>query len=266
MAAKRSARYPYQWHDGTWHSTPQAPPRVNPVKPIVRPRPAKPAVGPRPSLGARTLPPDAQYEADIATAQRQLPVTQAGLVQQRTGTLADYGYSEAGWNPATGMGTGLAFNPHDPFSKAALLKKTYDASRASTGQTMGAGGQLYSGAYQQAQDIGNREQLGAEDALQKSLVSWLAENTGAYTQAGLDEQTAEMQAAGGRMDRLADNPLYSPEATGTLRPAAKKAVAPRPRSVPKLVARPGGRGVTTTTRRNKRGQKVTTYTRAVRTP
>jgi hypothetical protein len=49
---------------------------------------------------------------------------------------------------------------------------------------MGSGGGLYSGAYQQAQDIGNRGQVQAESALHDSLFSFLGRNTARSSRPG----------------------------------------------------------------------------------
>lgn len=200
-----------------------------------------PPVGPLPSLGARALPPDAQYESDIAGAQQNRATTVANLTQQRQGQLAGLGYTESNVDPNTGVGT-LAFNPNDPFSKAALLKRTYDASRARTGQQMAAGGQLYSGGYQQAQDITNRDQLQSEDAMQRSLLGYLAQNTGARTAARTGYENAAMRAAADRMGRIDTNPLYSPEAAGKLKPKAKPKPKPKPKAAPKVTPRTAARG------------------------
>jgi len=208
-----------------------------------------PPVGPLPSPGARTLPPDAQYETDIANAQQTRATSLANLTQSRQAELTGAGYTETNVDPNTGVGT-LAFNPNDPFSRAALLKKTYDESRARTAQTLGAGGQLYSGAFQQAQDIGNRGQLQAEDAQQRALLGFLAQNTAGTTTARTNYDLAAIRAASARLGRIDTNPLYSPEATGTLKkkatkkpakpkkPAAPKVLGPKPSTVKKSVTKP----------------------------
>lgn len=287
MAAKRSAQYPYQWHDGTWHSTPTAPPRVNPVASINPPKPVN-VKPPKPSVpkvapvmattSAQALPPDAIYQDDVALAEQRRAQTETALRGNRRGQLASTGYTETNIDPDTGVGT-LAFNPHDPFSKAALLKRTYDASRARTAQQMGSGGGLYSGAFQQAQDMGNRAQLQGEDALQRSLFSFLGQNTAATKQAPIDEQFAGIKADSARMGRLDQNSLYDPSEASPVvkRPVVKKPVVKpkggigkavkvtqKPKSAP-LTAKPGGKKVVTTTKTKPKG-KVVTHTRSVKRP
>lgn len=243
------------------------PPVAKPVvKPVVKPKPVKP-VGPQPTLSAQAMPPDAIFQGDVAAAASKRTQTEAALRQARQGQLIGAGFSETNVDPNTGVGT-LAFNPNDPFSKAALLKKNYDASRARTAQQMGAGGGLYSGAFQQAQDIGNRGQVQAESALHDSLFSFLAQNTGATKQAASDEQVAGIRADAARMGRIDTNPLYEPsDAT----PAVKKAPAkpkkatttkPHPQT---LLAAPHAPKVTRTVKRTPKGKRVT-YTRSVNRP
>jgi len=185
-------------------------------KVVVKASATKPAATPAAPVGAAAspynvsnLPPDAAYEGVVAGATRTRdtllgPGGVGGtLGAARTQGLGDYGFTE-------GAGGQLAFDPNNPFSKAALLKKSYDQNRRSTGQSMGAGGQLYSGAFQNAQDLVNRNQLQGEDALQKSLVGFLARNTQARTQAGTDYETTVAGAAGDRVGRFQTNPLYNP--------------------------------------------------------
>jgi hypothetical protein len=166
-------------------------------------------VAPQYSLSA--LPPDASYEAAIAALQRQRDDQITQLAQARTQNLLDYGFKEG----PNGM---LTFDPNNPLSKAAQLKKAYDTNRRSTANQLAAGGQLYSGARQNALDLVSRNQLGAEDQMQKSLASFLARNTQSRTGALTGYETAAGQVYGDRVGRFQSNPLYDP-ATGALMPA-----------------------------------------------
>ena len=148
----------------------------------------------------------------------------AGLAQQRTQGFGSYGFTEGAVDPTTGL-TGIGvFDPNNPFSKAALLKKTYNTNRARAAQTMGSSGQLYSGAFQNQQDLVNRGQLQDEDALQKSLIGFLAENQTARERAQDTYHERVAGAHGERIGRLesGENPLYSPAAPA---PAAAPTVS-----------------------------------------
>jgi hypothetical protein len=140
------------------------------------------------------LPVDATYDSEMGALGMTRDQGLAAATGERTRGLAEYGFTESAFDPATQTMGALAFDPNNPFSKASLLKKSYDTSRRSTGQSMGAGGQLYSGAYQNAQDLVNRDQLGGEDSLQKSLIGFLAGNSGQRTQAQTDFELGAGQA------------------------------------------------------------------------
>lgn len=172
--------------------------------------PSAPAL---PAYSTSNLPPDASYDAQIASLQRQRADQLAQVTQARTGTLTDYGFTE-------GPNGALAFDPRNPFSKAALLKKAYDTNRRSTGQSMGAGGQLYSGAFQNAQDLVNRNQLQSEDAMRKAIIGFLAQNTRQRASAGTNYELAAQQAEADRIGRFQTNPLYDPAASAPDAPGA----------------------------------------------
>jgi hypothetical protein len=176
---------------------------ARPVAPVNYTPPPAPAPVAAPQYSVSNLPPDATYDQLVGAYQKQRDDTLAAVTQQRTSTLGDYGFTE-------GPGGALAFDPNNPRSKAALLKQTYDTNRRATGQSMGAGGQLYSGAYQNSQDLVNRNQLGSEDSLQKSLINFLAQNTGQAKTARTNYETNAATAYGDRVGRFQSNPLYDP--------------------------------------------------------
>jgi hypothetical protein len=148
---------------------------------------------------------DPAYNAAQIAAYNQREATLASLSQQRTSGLGDYGFQETNIDPTTGVGTPV-FDPNNPFSKAALLKQSYDRSRRTSGQTMAAAGQQYAGAFQTQQDYVNRQQLQGEDTLQKSLIRFLAANTQRRKQAGESYQGTVNQAAAEAAARFANNP------------------------------------------------------------
>jgi hypothetical protein len=249
--------------------TPPPPPTARP--PVARP-PVKP-VGLAATPAAQAMPPDATFQADIGAAHQRRTQTEAAVNQNRQAELIGAGFTETNIDPKLGVGT-LAFNPNDPFSKAALLKKNYDASRARTAQQMGSGGGLYTGAYQQAQDIGNRGQVQAESALHDSLFSFLSRNTGAFKQAGSDEELAGIRADSDRMGRIDTNPLYEPSDAKPAPAPAPKAPPARPvapKSAPvrphpqTLLAAPHAPKVKRTVKNTRKG-KVVTHTRTVNRP
>lgn len=189
--------------------------------------PAAPGAPAPPQGRTGPLPPDPIYDASLNRIAAQRDQQTAALKTQRVGELADYGYNE-------GPGGSLSFDADNPFSKASLLKRLHDTQRRSVGQSMAAGGQLYAGAYQNAQDLSSRNQLQAQDSLQKSLASFLASNRAATTNAGIDYQTRAEVLGGERAARIDTNPLYEPsiQAPGAAPPKARPK-APKP-TKPKL--------------------------------
>lgn len=184
-----------------------------------RPAAAAPATPPR-----AALPPDASYEAQLAALAQRRDSTVTSLGQQRQQGLLDYGYTES----APGQ---IAFDPTNPYSQAAILKRNYDQSRAGNTNSYAAAGQLYSGALQNAQDETNFQQGKASDTLQKGLLAFLANNTQAGFGAGADYNLGAGQALGDAIDRAPNNPAYNP-VLNTPAPAASKATTAGMQSIP----------------------------------
>lgn len=187
--------------------------------------PARAPVAPPAAAPAAALPPDASYEATIAGLASRRDSTVAGLGQQRQQGLLDYGYTEG----APGQ---IAFDPTNPYSQAAILKRNYDQARAGNTNSYAARGQLYSGALQNAQDESQFRQGQASDSLQKGLLAFLANNTQAQFGAGSDYNLGAGQALGDAIGRAPGNPAYNPVLSAAPTPAAAtKATAGGPKVV-----------------------------------
>jgi len=180
--------------------------------------PAAPAAA-VPQYNLFNLPPDASYDQALALLQRQRDEGLAGIIGERARSLSDYGFHEG----PTGT---LTFDANNAFSKAAIMKKTYDTNRRATGQSLASGGQLYHGSFQNAQDLVNRNQLQSEDALLKNVQAFLARNTGQQKEARTNYELAAGQAYGDRVGRFQNSPLYDPAAAGPAPAAAAPAAAP----------------------------------------
>lgn len=178
----------------------------------------------RPSAAApatpSVLPPDPGYDATRAALASKRDQTISGLQGQRASTLLDYGYTE---QPGAGS---LSFDAQNPFSRAAQLKLRYDQARNGANTSYAARGQLYSGALQNARNELNRQQAGAEDSLQKSLLAFLAQNTGQQSGAQSDFELGDAQALSQRLANAASNPLYQPAVAGETPVVASPGDAP----------------------------------------
>lgn len=208
-------------------------------KPGVPPGTAPAATPPAPTAGA--MPPDAQLEADIFGLGRQRDVSLGNIGAGRVQGLAEYGYNEGAIDPTTGYGA-LSFDPNNPFSKASLLKRNYDTQRRTAAQSMGSTGGLYSGAFQTAQDVTNRNQLQDTDVLQKSLAAFLAQNTGQRAQAQVDYETGVGRAQGEAVGRFGTNPLYGPTAGEGDTATAQQAIAGKATAGPIVTNKLGHKG------------------------
>ena len=181
-------------------------------QPVRAPRPVTgvPAAGATASTVAVTpysvsnLPPDADWAATVGLLQRQRDENVAAVAGERTRTLSDYGFQE-------GPGGALTFDPNNPFSKASLLKKTYDTNRRSTAQSLAAGGQLYSGASQNAQDLIGRNQLQAEGAQWEALQAFVASTTGRRARSAWLRRWTQASLKRAVQDTLREPHVRSPE-------------------------------------------------------
>jgi hypothetical protein len=320
MADKKSDKNPHKWPDGSYHSIPwtqsrrfeqskAGPGEIKVVGPNntfipvsqhdfgygpgvlgpggVPPTGAAPtgsaetAPGPAGPVKSSTLPVDPLFTEEESTLGATKTSGLAAVTGERGRGLSEYGFTET--EPGAGKEYGdLAFDPNNPFSRASLLKRTYDVNRQGTGNQMGARGQLYAGAYQTAQNQLNYNQLGAEDTLQNSLIAFLAGNTAKKTQVGTDFNLGMIRATGDRTARAKDNPLYDPTAppagaaAAATAPTSATTNTPTPVKPPQgaltpgktlppvtssLTTGPGVKGV-----KKKRKGNVITYTNSVKGP
>jgi hypothetical protein len=179
------------------------------------PAPAKPAApaAPAPTTFANRppaqLPVDPSYEGQVAALARNRDDTLLSLAAQRAQNLQEYGFTEA----PTG---GVAFDPSNPFSRAALLRKNYQESKQGTQTGYAARGQLYAGALQTAQAANDTGFNQNENSLERALLGFLANNQGAQNRARSSYETSVAQAMADRVLRaqqdLANNPPVVPDA------------------------------------------------------
>lgn len=179
MASQKSAKYPYQWLDGSWHSEPwvqhqgqiagnqQAQGALmnygrsgGPQSPAALPGfpggpPAPAAQAPAPVV---PLPPDPNLELAKLQAGMNIGLSGAEGAWQ-TGQLQRSSGFDASGNLVTG---GADYNP---FSQAMLLQDAYKHSKAGTNTGYAAQGQLYSGAYGRAQARNDTNYAQGFDAL-----------------------------------------------------------------------------------------------------
>jgi hypothetical protein len=158
------------------------------------------------TVATSTLPPDPTYDMQIGTFGKTRDDTIAGLVQQRGAGLQAYGYTE---DPTTHA---IAFDPNNPYSQAALLRKHYQQAKTGNTTSYAASGQLYAGSLQNAQNASTDQFNAGDNAIKQAVINFLANNTTAQKTAGDTYDYNAGLAAGDRVGRVPDNPLYAPVA------------------------------------------------------
>jgi hypothetical protein len=161
--------------------------------------------------GPSTPPPDPVYLATVAGNQSSHDITAADLARDRKNAFLNYGYTQ----DAAGN---LTFDPTNPFSQAALLKRSYDQAQTGNTNSYAARGQLYSGALQNAQNESGFQYQAGSDRLTKALTDFLARNTSAAGQNDTSLELANGQAAGASLQAAPDNPLYQPDGSAPAAP------------------------------------------------
>jgi hypothetical protein len=149
---------------------------------------------------------DSAYNNAISNIGTNTANLLGNLKGQAIGLEQDYGINGPGfdptsYDPANPTG-GFSIDPNvdvsNPFSRAALLKKAFDTAHRGDGNRMAASGQLYSGAYQNAQNADTFNYNAGTDSLLKDFGSrfgglygqWLNNNVAASGQTSQADQDA----------------------------------------------------------------------------
>ena len=215
----------------------------------VRYKPPKLGLSPGQAQGQPTAPAqrpvDPIYDQTIGGLQKRRDDTLAGLTQQKVGTLADYGYG-ATFDPTSGDVTGLSFDPANPFSRAALLRRNYQQAKTGTANSLASRGQLYSGAMANAQNANDFGYLQGENSLQGALTQTLIGIAQRGRGAGTDYELGGAQAGAESVNRAIAQDTgvqaFAGQATPPAPPAPSASAATTPpRSPAKNRRRPAGR-------------------------
>lgn len=108
----------------------------------------------------------------------------------------------------------------NPFSRAALLKRSYQQHQAGNTNSMAARGQLYSGALQNAQNETTRQNLQGQDALTKQAGDTIGGYYGQWLGAQQSAGQQGIDAAGAAASRNANTPADPALAAPVSTPAA----------------------------------------------
>jgi hypothetical protein len=192
-------------------------------KPASAPPSAPSGGSPSSSTGAPAsfgLPPDPAYQAAIGALQGSRDNTEAGLAQQRAAGLSAYGYTE---DPNTHA---IAFDPNNPYSQAALMRKRAEQAKTGNTTSYAAAGQLYAGSLQNAQNANTDQFNQSNDALTKAVQNFLAQNTIAANAAGDAYNSGAAGALGDSVARASAAPAVGPPAIDPATAGLKFGLAP----------------------------------------
>lgn len=156
-----------------------------------------------PGPGTVPLPPDPLYDREVGGLTAQHSNAIGDLKGNRVRTLIDFGYTE-------GSPGQIAFDPNNPYSRAALLQRRHDQAQTGLTNRYAAMGQLYAGSLQNAKNAENFQYGASSDALGKALINFLANNTSGQQTADTNYQLGLGAALGNRLGRLGSNPLLNP--------------------------------------------------------
>lgn len=211
MADKKSAKYPFRWSDGSWHSRAQRTSigssgskattvtgtQVGTPKPLpstggvqapagrvggTEVRPPAPAGGGGATGGAAAAAPPpidprlvAAYNNRVSANNTSYDATVGGYKDEEDRAATGFGFNitrDAAGNPF--YDGSLAINPQDPFSKMGLLQRSYEQQRTGTSNSYASMGQRNSGAYERM--VGENADVNKQnqDSLSKAFAELIA--------------------------------------------------------------------------------------------
>jgi hypothetical protein len=175
------------------------------------------------------LPVDPFYDAAVGGANRNFAAELAQAQYQRGQLGQAYGL---GVDP-----TGNVFEDvSNPYSRAATLQQLYDQSKRGSSTSMAAQGQLYSGAFQNAQNDLAQSHGRSRDAMIREFMAARDALTGRELGAGNARQDALAQAGSDAVMRAVANrpdPLSVPAVAAPVLPRAPAPVKPRKPTKPR---------------------------------
>lgn len=169
------------------------------------PPPAPPAPKPAPHM-----PWDAQFELASAGAEKGYGDKQAYLGSKRLITQQGYG-----------MDPGFNDYANNPFSRAALLRQSFDSATRGTTNSYAAGGHLYSGALHNAQGANRSSYDQNYDSLNREYLTDLGDIDREGAQA-LEDREGKINDAGWQRLQTAQSQPLEPETSPKVKQKAKQ--------------------------------------------
>lgn len=170
---------------------------------------------------------DSTYNNAISGLQGNLKNFGASLTGAGNTLMADYGitgpaFDPYNFDPAKNTPDNFAVDTTNPYSRAALYKKSYDQASSGDGNRMAAQGQLYSGAYQNAQNADTANLNQNNNALLTDFAGQYGGLYGKWLNAQGTEQTGEGDATSAAIGRWTASGAPGPTPTVPQVNAAKQ--------------------------------------------
>jgi hypothetical protein len=159
VASQKSAQYPVQWADGSWHSKPQD---TRAAQQAARDQQTTYVTGVAQQAAANRPAPQPYDPAAAATALsagRNVALGNNEATYQTQQTGYDLGYNPDGTS-----------NAANPYSQAQLLQNSYHRQQLGTTNSMAAQGQLYSGSTLNARAADDRGYSQGDAALRQQAL------------------------------------------------------------------------------------------------
>jgi len=179
---------------------------INPNHPNYVPRRLPNAIGnnqpartpgtPGPAAATTSAPAAAPYSAAPWDSAEQL--SDAGADAKYNNALLNLGYKKTAYGQEYGLDPGYNDYKANPYSRAALLEQTYQRANRASGNSLAAGGQLYSGASQNAEtynrEHNSQERNALEGSYRKALQGIVEEEAGAKATREEEKAAAKWKA------------------------------------------------------------------------
>lgn len=174
--------------------------------------------------GGSSQPVDPQLDADLGSANRNRSQQMISLAAERASLGSNYGF---GVNAQGGVYDDLS----NPFSRAAVMQLMIDRSKLGAATSMGARGQLYSGAFQDEQNRVTTDGQRSRDALIREFLSASGSITQRELQASNNFDDASAAARAASIQRTLANRPDPASVAPYVAPTTPKTAAPPFKSV-----------------------------------
>lgn len=176
------------------------------------------AVAPPPApTPVQTVTTPAQFAPYDPENDPAVQAARAAAASRRTSQLADIAGQRDRLNRDIGISQqGGAVDPNNPYSKLALLAKSFQTAQKANQTRMASQGQLNSGAYQRAQRRASSDFAQGDNQLRTAWLDGQKALDSATARANSDAADADVAALSSYLDRLnALNALVSPQEVQT---------------------------------------------------